>query len=86
MITAKRVLDLKLSEGGKDQLENPCTITIIRVGDLAGSLTPELNGARSEKYQLISFPELYNLEPFARSEEPLELEIGLYQMEPTIDS
>lgn len=91
MITVKKILNLELSEddGGRDQPENPCTITIIRVGDLAGSSAQELRGSDlkpEDKHHVIPLPDLYDLEPFARPEEPLDLEIELYQMEPSIEN
>ncbi len=90
MITAKKIINLQLSEDRCEgvQLENPCTIAIIRVGDLAGASAQDLKfeiipdrGGR-----IISLPDLYDLEPLSGPEAPLHLEIELYQMEPPIEA
>jgi hypothetical protein len=91
LITAKKIQELELSDNrsGGDPSENPYTIAIIRVGDLAGASSPELNRSGYklvEKERMIPLPGIYDLEPFSGPEEPLDLPIELYQMEPIIES
>jgi hypothetical protein len=89
LITAKKIQELEFSEnrGGGGRLENPCTIAIIRLGDLAGASSPELNRSGYKlvrKDRIIPLPGIYDLEPFSGPEEPLNIPIELYQMEPII--
>jgi len=89
LITAKKIQELEFSEnrGGGGRSENPCTIAIIRLGDLAGASSPELNRSGYKlvrKDRIIPLPGIYDLEPFSGPEEPLNIPIELYQMEPII--
>ncbi|MEM2894139.1 MAG: hypothetical protein QW638_03730 [Candidatus Bathyarchaeia archaeon] len=86
MITAKKMINLHLSEDGGEgvQPENPCTVAIIRIGDLAGASAQDLKF--DHRVRAIPLPDLYDLEPFSGPEEPIRLEIELYQMEPPIEN
>lgn len=90
MITTKKMINLQLSEdGGKGvQPENPCTIAIIRIGDLAGASAQELNFEikLDRRDRMIPLPDLFDLEPFSGPEAHLDIEMELYQMEPHIEN
>lgn len=89
MVIDKKMINLQLSEDVREgvQPENPCSIAIIRVGDLAGASIQDLKFEKlGRRERMIPLPGLYDLEPFSGPEAPLHLGIELYQMEPPIET
>lgn len=84
------MINLQLSEDESEgvQPENPCTVSIIRVGDLAGTSAQDLKFEikLDRRDRMIPLPDLYDMEPFSGPEAPLHLEIELYQMEHPLET